>query len=148
MAELTSKPSPYGKLGTKAGFNSCKLESAQDSTGASPLCPLIYVRYKDHVIYKNMLQLSPDVIERETVGWLTHENQDVLHIENDRPIELKGKGNGIIIVRSCIIEVLPLQKNLNWHLNRKQAIEVGEYAFRMSERKTHGAKDSRRNSEC
>jgi hypothetical protein len=148
MAELTSNPSPDGKLGTKVGFNSCKLESAQGSTGTSSLCPLIYVRYKDHVIYKSMLQLSPEVIERETVGWLTHENQDVLHIENDRPIELKGKGNGIIIVRSCIIEVLPLQKNLNWHLNRKHAIEVGEYAFRMSERKTHGAKDSRRNSEC
>jgi hypothetical protein len=136
MAELTSKPSPNGKLGTKVGFNSCKLESAQGSTDTSPLCPLIYVRYKDHVIYKNMLQLSPDVIERETVGWLTHENQDILHIEHDRPIELKGKGNGIIIVRSCIIEVLPLQKNSNWHLNCRQAIEEDEYAFRTSERKT------------
>jgi transposase-like protein len=38
MAELTSKPSP-GVCGTKAGFNSCKLESAQGSTGTSPLCP-------------------------------------------------------------------------------------------------------------
>ena len=38
MAELTSKPSP-DVFGTKAGFNSCKLESAQGSTGISPLCP-------------------------------------------------------------------------------------------------------------
>jgi integrase/predicted RNA-binding Zn-ribbon protein involved in translation (DUF1610 family) len=38
MAELTSKPSPDGIFG-KAGFNSCKLESAQGSTGTSPLCP-------------------------------------------------------------------------------------------------------------
>ncbi len=40
MAELTpKKPSPDGIFGTKAGFNSCKLESSQDSTGTSPLCP-------------------------------------------------------------------------------------------------------------
>jgi ribosomal protein L37AE/L43A len=39
MAELTSKPSPDGIFGTKVGFNSCKLESAQVSTGTSPLCP-------------------------------------------------------------------------------------------------------------
>jgi integrase/ribosomal protein L37AE/L43A len=39
MAELTSKSSPDGIFGTKAGFNSCKLESAQGSTGNSPLCP-------------------------------------------------------------------------------------------------------------
>ncbi len=38
MAELTSKPSP-DVFGTKVGFNSCKLESAQGSTGTSPLCP-------------------------------------------------------------------------------------------------------------
>ena len=143
MAELTSKPSP-DIFGTKAGFNSCKLESAQDSTGTSPLCPLIYVRYKDHVIYKNMLQLSPEAIERETVGWLTHENQDILHIEHDRPIEVKGKGNGIIIVRSCIIEVLQLQKNSNWHLNRRQTIEEEEYAFRPTERKTHSSKGDKK----
>jgi integrase len=37
MAELTSKPSPDGILG-KAGFNSCKLPSKED-TGTSPLCP-------------------------------------------------------------------------------------------------------------
>ena len=39
MAELTSKPSPDGIFGTKAGFNSCKSESAQGSTDTSPLCP-------------------------------------------------------------------------------------------------------------
>ena len=38
MAELTSKSSP-DVFGTKVGFNSCKLESAQGSTGTSPLCP-------------------------------------------------------------------------------------------------------------
>jgi integrase len=39
MAELTSKPSPDGIFGTKAGSKSCKSESAQDSAGTSPLCP-------------------------------------------------------------------------------------------------------------
>jgi integrase len=40
MAELTSKgPSPNSVFGIKAGSKICKLESAQGSTGASPLCP-------------------------------------------------------------------------------------------------------------
>ena len=55
MAELTSNPSP-DVFGTKAGSKSCKSELAQGSAGNSPLNPLIYVRYRDHVIFKNILQ--------------------------------------------------------------------------------------------
>ena len=136
MAELTVNPSP-DVFATKVGSKSCKSELAQGSADTSPLNPLIYVRYRDHVIFKNILQPSPEAIERETVGWLAHENQEILLIEHDRTIEKKGKGNGIIILRSCIVEVKPLQKVSNWYLNCKQAIEEDEYAFR-----PNGAKNS------
>ena len=122
----------------------CKSEPAQGSANTSPLHPLLYVRYKDHVFYKNIVQPDPEAIERETVGWLAHENQDIILIEHDRTIQRKdissGKSNGIIILRSCILEIVPLQNNLNWHLNSAEPTSKGEYAFRPTERKTHSHK--------
>jgi hypothetical protein len=126
----------------------CKSEPAQGSANTSPLHPLLYVRYKDHVIYKNLIQPNPEAIERETVGWLAHENQDIILIEHDRTIKRKdissGKSNGIIILKSCILEALPLQKNSEWQLNCQQPIAKDEYAFRPSERKTQRAKKLQR----
>jgi len=141
MAELTDNAStPDCIFGTKAGSNNCKSDPTM-SAGASPLNPLLYVRYKDHVIYKNILQPAPEAIERETVGWLTHQNQDIILIEHDRTIKRKdissGKSNGIIILKSCILEIRPLQKNSKWKLNCRQPIVKYEYAFRPTERKTH-----------
>ena len=70
MAELTVKPSP-DVFGTKVGSKSCKSEPAQGSTGTSPLNPLIYVRYRDHVLFNNVLQPSPEAIEaKQLVGCL------------------------------------------------------------------------------
>ena len=147
MAELTDNAStPDCIFGTKAGSNNCKSDATM-SAGASPLNPLLYVRYKDHVIYKNILQPNPEAIERETVGWLTHQNQDIILIEHDRTIQRQdissGKSNGIIILKSCILEIRPLQKNSKWKLNCRQPIVKDEYAFRTSERKTHRAKSSK-----
>ena len=141
MAELTSKPSPT-VFGTKAGFNSCKLESSLGSTDTSPLNPLVYVRYRDHVVYKNTFQPQMEAAERETIGWLAKQNDEILLIEHDRAVQpigvASGQGNTMIILRICIMEMheLPLQNNLNWHLNCKQVIIETESAFRPSERKT------------
>ena len=86
----------------------CKSEPAQGSANASPLHPPLYVRYKDHVIYKNIILPAPEAIERETVGWLTKQNEEILLIEHDRTIQRENissvKSNGIIILRSCILE--------------------------------------------
>ena len=141
MAELTDNAStPDCIFGTKAGSNNCKSDATM-SAGASPLNQLLYVRYKDHVIYKNILQPAPEAIERETVGWLTHQNQDIILIEHDRTIQRNdissGKSNGIIILKNCILEIRPLQKNSKWKLNCRQPIVKDEYAFRPTERKTH-----------
>ena len=91
MAELTDNAStPDCIFGTKAGSNNCKSDATM-SARASPLNPLLYVRYKDHVIYKNMQNPKAEAIERETVGWLKGQTDEMLLLENDRAIPSRGK---------------------------------------------------------
>ena len=135
-------------FGTKAGSKSCKLPSKED-TGTNPLNP-IYVKYKDHVFFKNISEPVAAPVIRETVGWVKEENEELFLIETDRAVPRIGKKvNGIIILKNCIIEAypLPLQNNSEYHLNLKKTTSRLELAFRPSERKTHGAKDSRRKSQ-
>jgi hypothetical protein len=162
MAELTVKPSPDCNLGTKAGSKSCKLESAQGSTGTSPLNPnqpfenLIYVRYRDHVQYNRSLALMMKPQSREAVGWLIYDCDQYIILSWDKdadPPTLKGgdpKASGLVLLRSDIKrlvtffpEQLPLQKTSNWSLNRKPPIQEDEYAFRPSERKTQTKGDNK-----
>jgi len=112
----------------------------------APACRLgsaVYVRYKDHVLFKNIQQPIADAVERETIGWLTKQNDEIMLIEHDRTIPNaqipSGQGNGVIILKSCIIEIrkLPLQKTSNCHLNSAKTTNLPEYAFRPTERKTH-----------
>ena len=140
MAELTDNAStPDCIFGTKAGSNNCKSDSTM-SDGASPLCPLVYVRYKDHVFFKNMQNPKAEAIERETIGWVKEQTDELLLLVNDRAIPSQGKNvNGLIILKNCILEAYPLllQNNLKWVLNSAKPTVKDEYAFRPSERKTH-----------
>ncbi len=117
MAELTSKPSP-DVFGTKVGFNSCKLESAQGSTGTSPLNPLqqlIFVRYRDHVLYNrsSALMMQPQI--REAVGWLVYDCDLYIIVSWDRDAEpptLHGgdpKASGLVLLKSDILELQRLK---------------------------------------
>ena len=147
MAELTDNASTPGCIfGTKAGSNKCKSDATM-SAGASPLCPLVYVRYKDHVFFKNMQNPKAEAIERETIGWVKGETDELLLLENDRAIPSRGKNvNGLIILKNCIVEAHPLllQNNLKWVLNSAKPTLKVEYAFRPSERKTQRAKKLQR----
>jgi hypothetical protein len=102
----------------------------------------VYVRYKDHVLYKNIQHPIEEAVERETVGWLSKQTNEIMLIEHDRTIPNEqipsGQGSGVIIMKSCITEIreLPLQKNSNCHLNSTQPIVKDEYALRPTERKT------------
>lgn len=83
----------------------------------------VYIRYKDHVLFKNILQPMEEAMERETIGWLSKENNEIILLEHDRTMpnaELcSGQSNGLIILKSCIIEIrkLPLQESSEWTLN-------------------------------
>jgi len=102
----------------------------------------VYIRYKDHVLFKNVVQPIEEAVERETIGWLTKQDGDIMLIEHDRTIPSlqlsMGQGSGLIILKSCIIEIreLPLQKTSNCHLNSAEPIVKGEYALQPKKRKT------------
>ena len=116
------------------------------SHSASSLGSAVYVRYKDHVLYKNILQPIAEAVERETIGWLTKQTDEIMLIEHDRTIPNaqipSGQGNGVIILKSCVLEIrkLPLQKSPNCHLNSPEPIVKDEYALRPTERKTQKIK--------
>jgi hypothetical protein len=97
-------------------------KSVENAAGASPLI-LVYVRYKDHVLFKNIFEPVAEAVERETIGWLTKQNDELMLIEHDRAIPGNlGGVNGVVILKSCILEMhaLPLQKNSRWYLNCQQ----------------------------
>ena len=77
---------------------------------ARPAC-LVYVRYRDHVLFHrgDPATMKPQV--REAVGWLVRDCQDYVIICWDRDAEpptLKGgdpKASGLVILRSDILEL-------------------------------------------
>ncbi len=118
---------------------------------------LVSVRYLDHVLYHRASApaIKPQV--RETVGWLVYECDQYVTLAWDHDAEpptLRGgdpKASGLVILKTDILELKrlkihaqPLQGNSRCHLNSQQPTVEDEYAFRSSERKTHGAKASRR----
>jgi hypothetical protein len=102
----------------------------------------VYVRYKDHVLFKNIIQPMEEAMERETVGWLSKENSEIILVEHDRTMpnaELcSGQSNGLIILKSCILEIrkLPLQESSEWHLNSQDTKDKDEFALQPKKRKT------------
>jgi len=102
----------------------------------------VYIRYKDHVLFKNIQHPMEEAMERETIGWLSRENSEIILVEHDRTMpnaELcSGQSNGLIILKSCIIEIrkLPLQESLKWHLNSQETTDKAEYALQPKKRKT------------
>ncbi len=69
----------------------------------------VYIRYKDHVLFKNIVQPIEEAVERETIGWLTKETDEIILVEHDRTIPCLqipiGQGSGVIILKNCIIEL-------------------------------------------
>jgi len=76
---------------------------------------LVYIRYLDHVLFKNTPKVLENAAERETIGWLAHENDELICLENDRTIDelpySNGSGSGLVLLKNCILEirVSPLQ---------------------------------------
>ncbi|MEM2110849.1 MAG: hypothetical protein QXX08_03110 [Candidatus Bathyarchaeia archaeon] len=110
-----------------------------------PLGSAVYVRYKDHVVFKNVPEPVAEAAERETVGWLTKQNEEIMLIEHDRTVQnletSSGQGNGIVILKNCVLEIRllcprPLQKASNCHLNSAEPIVKDEYALQPKKRKT------------
>ena len=110
---------------------------------AIPQSSVVYIRYLDHVLYRNTPEAVENAAERETIGWLTQENKELLCIQHDRTIEniqnASGTASGLVLLKSCILEIhaLPLQKLSNWHLiSRNDITRNAESALQTAKRKT------------
>jgi hypothetical protein len=102
----------------------------------------VYVRYKDHILFKNLADPIEEPMERETIGWLTKQTDEIMLIEHDRTISnIQFHGNrdsGLVILKSCIIKIhtLPLQESSGMNLNSQSTKERVEYALQPKKRKT------------
>jgi len=69
---------------------------------------LMYVKYKDHVLFKKCdhSDMKPNV--REAVGWLVLETNDAIHICCDRSVKPlpyeKLSESGLLILKSDVLE--------------------------------------------
>lgn len=108
-----------------------------------PLGSAVYIRYLDHVLFRNISEAVENVAERETIGWLTQENKELICLQHDRTIESlqheNGTASGLVLLKSCILEIraLPLQNPSSWHLiSRTDITRNAEYAIQKAKRKT------------
>lgn len=75
----------------------------------SQILKAVYVRYRDHVFFKNVQSPAAEAIIREALGWVKKENAEVMLLECDRPLLQVYSGfNGVVILKSCIISIVPL----------------------------------------
>jgi hypothetical protein len=108
-----------------------------------PKGSVVYIRYKDHVLFKNTPQPIKDAAERETVGWLAQETGDLICIQHDRTAESphlpNGTASGLLLLKKCVLEIraLPLQRVPRRSLScpDDKATNV-EYALQNEKRKT------------
>jgi hypothetical protein len=68
-----------------------------------------YIKYMDHVVYRNTSPESVKLSERETFGWVTKENDDYVHICWDKPTwlqrnEICDNMSGMKIHKKTILE--------------------------------------------
>ena len=71
---------------------------------------MVYVRYLDHAIYRNVAPSDPRPVVRETVGWLVNEDDEVIWIVWDRNVvpdkyERNDPYSSLVIVKRCILEM-------------------------------------------
>jgi hypothetical protein len=122
--------------------NSSGSKTSQNNCNSHLEGSAVYIRYKDHVLFKNIQQPVPEAVERETIGWLTKQTDEIFLVEHDRTMQNGqlpcGQGNGLILLKSCILEIkkLPLQKNSNCTLNSQENNIKAEYALQPKKRKT------------
>ena len=109
---------------------------------AIPIGSVVYIRYLDHVLFKNTPEAVKEAAERETIGWLTQETGKLLCIQNDRTLDklpyTNGTASGLVLIRSCILEIraLPLQNPSGWPLiSRNTDFRNAESALQTNKRK-------------
>jgi hypothetical protein len=71
----------------------------------------VYVRYNDHVLFRDSDASQYRPWTRECVGWLDYEDQDHVRIVWERfampdpPNESKPRATGLVILKKAIVEM-------------------------------------------
>jgi hypothetical protein len=80
-------------------------------TGPPGVGSLVYVRYRDHVLFKDMNPGTAAPFTRECVGWFDYEDQDYIRILWERfampdpPNDSKPRATGLVILKEAILEM-------------------------------------------
>ena len=71
---------------------------------------IVYIRYKDHVLFQKAEPNLYRPVVREAIGWLVREDDEAIWILWDKsvmnvPHERKSAESGLVILKSDIIEM-------------------------------------------
>jgi len=72
---------------------------------------LVYLRYQDHVLFKDVDPSLYHPWTREAIGWLDYEGQDYIRIVWERfampdpPNEARPRATGLVILKKAILEM-------------------------------------------
>jgi hypothetical protein len=72
---------------------------------------VVYVRYRDHVLFRNSDPETQEPIVQEVVGWLQAENDEYIRLVMARYLEPKADGSpvvkatGLVILKKMILEM-------------------------------------------
>ena len=72
---------------------------------------LVYVRYRDHVLFKDVDPVTATPFTRECVGWLDYDGEDHIRLVWERfampdpPNESKARATGLVILKKAIVEM-------------------------------------------
>lgn len=75
---------------------------------------LVYVRYADHVLFRDLDPRAYRPWTRECIGWLDYEDEECVRIVWERfampdpPNESKPKATGLVILKKAILEMRPI----------------------------------------
>ena len=91
--------------------------------------PLVYVKYHDHVLFRNLRPVQIPIAEREAVGWLVFQNDDEIVVIADKsskplPFEKTDSKIGLRLVRSCVKEIREIRNPVPDTLTSSLDVEI------------------------
>ena len=91
--------------------------------------PLVYVKYHDHVLFRNLRPVQIAIAEREAVGWLVYQNETEIVVIADKsskpiPYEKLDTMMGLRLVRSCVTEIREIRNPVPDNLTSSLDVEV------------------------
>ena len=76
---------------------------------------IVYIRYRDHVLFRNANPSLCRPVTRECVGWIVKENRDAIWILWDRSVEplpherKQPAESGLIILKNEVLKMRRLE---------------------------------------